>query len=406
MIHRPIEGLMDWLEEHVPEVRDLEVGTGGYSPLGHSPLALTGPERRAWYDRLSDRGFRVAAFNVSGNPLHPDPAIGGRHDSDLRRTIELAAELGVDRIVAMSGCPAAGPNASSAPHFAANAWLPDYAGVAEWQWEHRVGPYWQEIDELVGATSRELQICLELHPGAYVYNVETYVRLNARAPRIRVNLDPSHLFWQQMDPLLVIDRGSRPATLVDVARLVGVSASTVSNVVRGSNVVAAPTRRRVLAAIEELDYRPNALARQLLQGRATTVGIIARDLRNPFIAEMASLLEREVARLGFAAMFCATDGDPEREDQAIGLMLDNRVSGLVFLSLLGRPSLIAAKVGGRLPAVFVAAEEPWADSVTVDEHRGGEIVARHLVGLGHRRLAFLGPQQPDRADMRRLEGFL
>jgi len=206
MIHRPIEGLMDWLEEHVPEVRDLEVGTGGYSPLGHSPLALTGPERRAWYDRLSDRGFRVAAFNVSGNPLHPDPAIGGRHDSDLRRTIELAAELGVDRIVAMSGCPAAGPNASSAPHFAANAWLPDYAGVAEWQWEHRVGPYWQEIDELVGATSRELQICLELHPGAYVYNVETYVRLNARAPRIRVNLDPSHLFWQQMDPLLVIDR--------------------------------------------------------------------------------------------------------------------------------------------------------------------------------------------------------
>jgi len=204
----------------------------------------------------------------------------------------------------------------------------------------------------------------------------------------------------------VIERGSRPATLVDVARLVGVSASTVSNVVRGSNVVAAPTRRRVLAAIEELDYRPNALARQLLQGRATTVGIIARDLRNPFIAEMASLLEREVARLGFAAMFCATDGDPEREDQAIGLMLDNRVSGLVFLSLLGRPSLMAAKVGGRLPAVFVAAEEPWADSVTVDEHRGGEIVARHLVGLGHRRLAFLGPQQPDRADMRRLEGFL
>ena len=62
MIHRPIEGLMDWLEEHVPEVRDLEVGTGGYSPLGHSPLALTGPERRAWYDRMSDRGFRVAAF--------------------------------------------------------------------------------------------------------------------------------------------------------------------------------------------------------------------------------------------------------------------------------------------------------------------------------------------------------
>jgi LacI family transcriptional regulator len=145
------------------------------------------------------------------------------------------------------------------------------------------------------------------------------------------------------------------------------------------------------------------LARHLLQGRATTVGIIARDLRNPFFAEMASLVEREVARFGFAAMFCATEGDREREEQAVRLMLENRVSGLVFLD---RPELIGTKINGQIPAVFIAAEEPWADSVTVDEQRGGEIVARHLIGLGHKRLAFVGPQDPDRADARRLDGFL
>jgi LacI family transcriptional regulator len=204
----------------------------------------------------------------------------------------------------------------------------------------------------------------------------------------------------------VIERGSRPATLGDVAHFAGVSPSTVSNVVRGSDVVAAQTRRRVLNAIDQLGYRPNVLARHLLQGRATTIGIIARDLRNPFFAEMASLVEREVAGFGFATMFCATDGDPDREEQAIELMLDHRVSGLVILSFLSRPSLIGTTINGQMPVVFVAAEEPWADSVTVDEHRGGEIVARHLIDLGHRRLAFVGPQQQDRADARRLEGFL
>jgi LacI family transcriptional regulator len=203
-----------------------------------------------------------------------------------------------------------------------------------------------------------------------------------------------------------MERSRRLATLGDVAELAGVSRSTVSNVVRGSDVVATRTRRRVLLAIEELGYRPNALARQLLQGRATTIGIIARDLRNPFIAEMASLVEREVARFGFSAMFCATEGDSQREEQAVDVMLDNRVSGLVFLSFLDRPGLIGSRINGQIPAVFVAADEPWADSVTVDEHRGGELVARHLIELGHRHLAFLGPQHHDRADARRLEGFL
>jgi sugar phosphate isomerase/epimerase len=206
MIHRSLDELMDWLDEHVADVRHLEVGTGGYSPLGHSPLELDGPERRTWHDRLVQRGYGVSAFNVSGNPLHPNGAIAGRHDADLRRTIQLAGELGVERVVAMSGCPAAGPEPSSAPHFPANAWLPDYAGVAAWQWDNRVRPYWEEINELVTRVDPRIMICLELHPGAHVFNVESFLRLRAVAPAISVNLDPSHLFWQQMDPLKVVER--------------------------------------------------------------------------------------------------------------------------------------------------------------------------------------------------------
>ena len=205
MIHRSLDDLMDWLDAHAPDVRDLEVGTGGYSPLGHSPLAMGPRQRHAWHRRLLARGFTVSAFNVSGNPLHPSSPVAARHASDLRRTIELATELGVDRIVAMSGCPGAGPTDDAVPHFAANAWLPDYAGVAAWQWEQRVRPYWQDINEFVDRTDPDLMICLELHPGAHVFNVDTFTRLNEAAPRIGVNLDPSHLFWQRMDPLRVID---------------------------------------------------------------------------------------------------------------------------------------------------------------------------------------------------------
>src|SRR6266545_3930070 len=206
MIHRSIDDLMDWLDAAAPGVRDLEVGTGGYSPLGHSPLELSASGRRAWHARIVARGFRISAFNVSGNPLHPKAAIARRHDRDLRRTIELAAEVGVDRLVAMSGCPAAGPGRSAAPHFAANAWLPDYVGVRRWQFEQRVRPYWEEINALVARQAPALTICLELHPGAHVFNVDSFTTLHAAAPSLAVNLDPSHLFWQRMDPMAVIDR--------------------------------------------------------------------------------------------------------------------------------------------------------------------------------------------------------
>src|SRR6266540_4136239 len=75
MIHRSIDDLMDWLDAAAPDVRELEVGTGGYSPLGHSPLALSSAGRRVWHARITARGFRIAAFNVSGNPLHPKASI-------------------------------------------------------------------------------------------------------------------------------------------------------------------------------------------------------------------------------------------------------------------------------------------------------------------------------------------
>jgi sugar phosphate isomerase/epimerase len=209
LIHRSLDGVMDWLDERAPEIRDLEVATGGYSPPGHSPLGLSQQERRAWHAHIRSRGFEVVALNVSGNPLSPVAAVGRQHDQDLRAAIEAAAELAIPRVVAMSGTPAAGPGTSPAPHFAANAWLPDYRDIAEWQWEQRVRPYWEGIGDVLQRLDASPMVCLELHPGAYVFNVDTFLRLNAAVPAIGVNVDPSHLFWQGMDPLVVVERLGR-----------------------------------------------------------------------------------------------------------------------------------------------------------------------------------------------------
>src|SRR6267378_1534843 len=88
--------------------QDLELGVGGYSPAPHCPPSdlLGHPEAiRRLKSTVEDAGLGISALNVSGNPLHPKPDMAQRHDTDLRNAIRLAAELGVDRVVAMSGCP-------------------------------------------------------------------------------------------------------------------------------------------------------------------------------------------------------------------------------------------------------------------------------------------------------------
>jgi sugar phosphate isomerase/epimerase len=201
--------ILDWLPGAAPEVRALELGTGGYSTAPHCPRAeLLADEgaARALRDSIGERGLELAALNVSGNPLHPDPATGEAHARDLRETVELAVLLGVKRIVAMSGTPGPGPGEAVAPHFVAGAWLPDFEDVLDWQWEERILPFWTALGAEVAAADPELRICLELHPGTAVYNLQSYARLAAEVEGVAVNLDPSHFFWQEADPLLVMER--------------------------------------------------------------------------------------------------------------------------------------------------------------------------------------------------------
>jgi sugar phosphate isomerase/epimerase len=155
--------------------------------------------RREFAAAFTGRGLRIAALNCSAWPLHP--LVGKRHVELIRSTIRLAGELGVRKIVTMSGNPGDGPT-STAVNFTWYPWPADSMALLERQWTAAI-ELWQDLGLL--AEQAGVQLAFELHPLHLVYNVPTLERMrDAVGPVIGANLDPSHLFWQGMDPLAVV----------------------------------------------------------------------------------------------------------------------------------------------------------------------------------------------------------
>src|SRR5437764_10967426 len=176
-------------------------------------------------------------------------------------------------------------------------------------------------------------------------------------------------------PPMAVPHDSAPAmrrhpTILDVASHAGVSKSTVSNVVRGLPGVSDATRRRVRAAIDELGYRPNVLARQLVQQRTSMLGVVVGDLANPFFAEMAKSVERHAAARGYTAMFCNTEGDSQSERAGVETLLEYRVAGIVFLAFSGESRTMQETLEHQVPVVFLSCKADWGDVVSVDDELG------------------------------------
>jgi sugar phosphate isomerase/epimerase len=204
----PLDDVLAALRARVPSVSGLELASGGYPPTPHCDRALLlrdAAARTRWRDAIESRGFRVAALNAWGNPLHPDVRLARRHDRDLRESIRLAAELGVERVLALAGCPGDGGR----PRFAAGGWLPYLEGEHERQWREAGEPYWRDLAEFARREHPGVTICIELHPGTLVYNAATFEELVACGDNLAANIDPSHFFWMGMDPLAVTARLGR-----------------------------------------------------------------------------------------------------------------------------------------------------------------------------------------------------
>jgi sugar phosphate isomerase/epimerase len=199
--------LFAWCAEH--GVKDVELGIGAWGPWPrpHLDLANIGSEaeRVRLRGELSEFGLTLSAVNAAGNLLHPDPA--KRHDAQSRfdAAVSLAQAMKVDRVVTMSGCPA-GPGGGGLSVFPCWATSADDERLFDWQMANEVGPFWRATSERLAKEAPGLRVCLELHPGVSVFSTASFEALMKHVGlNVGLNLDPSHFWWQGIDPLTVVE---------------------------------------------------------------------------------------------------------------------------------------------------------------------------------------------------------
>jgi sugar phosphate isomerase/epimerase len=197
---RPFEEALDLFVS--VGLQAVEVGTGGFMGNVHAkPGELLTDEGKlqAFCRTVESHGLVISGLSCSGNPLHPRDDIARQHRRDFRDTVLLAERLGVAAVGAFSGCPGDGEGAQH-PNWVTSTFPGEFREILDWQWNEKVIPYWRE--EVAFCREHGVKVAIELHPGFVCFNPSTLLRLrDAVGDTIGVNFDPSHLWWQQVDPL-------------------------------------------------------------------------------------------------------------------------------------------------------------------------------------------------------------
>jgi LacI family transcriptional regulator len=183
-------------------------------------------------------------------------------------------------------------------------------------------------------------------------------------------------------------------SLKDVARETGLGLGTVSRALSGHPNVKAETRRRVEAAARSLGYQSNGLARALRSNRSNTVGLIIPDLENEFYTTAASVVQEVLAEEGCRLVLCCSDNQPDTDLVLLGSLIESRVDGIAHVPCTAEGSDPIRSLNPHLPIVEYARRSSArnVDSVLGDDERGGALLTRHLIDLGHRSLAMIaGP---------------
>lgn len=205
-----------------------------------------------------------------------------------------------------------------------------------------------------------------------------------------------------------LSSGRRRPTMIDVARAAGVGLTTVSRVVNRDAAVRPATAARVFAAIEELGYRRNDLARSLRPAQASsTVGLIIGDIGNPFFAEIARGAEDVARHHGFLVIAGSSGEDPERERELVAALVAKRVEGLLLVAAGTDHAYLAREIAGGLPVVFV--DRPprglVADAVVLDNRQSARRGVRQLLDADHRRIVLLADDADIHTAAERISGY-
>ncbi len=197
-------------------------------------------------------------------------------------------------------------------------------------------------------------------------------------------------------------------TIRDVASKAEVSIATVSRVVNGNRPVHQDIRERVLKAIEELDYRPNYLARALRQHNTSMIGLIIPDNSNPFYAEVARAIEDAGFVAGYSVILCNTDLSEEKQQAYVDVLLSHKVDGVIFIDIKNTISKAFKRIlAADIPAVLANADRPIPamDQVMVDNHQGGYLAGQYLLRLNHQHIGCITLFPPHVYQSSRIVGF-
>ncbi|HEY9282867.1 MAG TPA: LacI family DNA-binding transcriptional regulator [Pyrinomonadaceae bacterium] len=197
------------------------------------------------------------------------------------------------------------------------------------------------------------------------------------------------------------------SSIRDVARAAGVSTATVSHVINNTRFVSEEVRARVLAAVERCGYYPNAHARSLASGRSHTLGLVISDIANPFFPELVKSIEDAAFEHGYDVVLSNTNYDPERTSRYVRRLIERKVAGVALMTSELDSALISEMARREVAVVFLdlGRPGPHMSNLCVDYEAGIEEAIRHLVGLGHRRIAFVGGPAHLRSAAKRSEAF-
>jgi len=196
-------------------------------------------------------------------------------------------------------------------------------------------------------------------------------------------------------------------SIKDIARIVGVSHSTVSRALRASPVVSAETADRIRRVASKQGYRASLIGRSLVMRRSMSVGCVATDIADPFVAEVMDGIEEEANRQGYAVFLASSHGNPKREIDVVRSFHERRVDGVIVPASRVGPLYLPHLAQLQIPVVLINSQHPGAytHSVSIDNAGAASRLTSHLLELGHRRVAYIGNLHGNQSDADRLSGY-
>lgn len=182
----------------------------------------------------------------------------------------------------------------------------------------------------------------------------------------------------------------------DIAKSAGVSQATVSRVISGNTFVAPEIRMKVMEWVRKLDYHPNIIAQSLVGSRSFLIGVIIRDISNPFFSEIIKAVESEATKYSYSIILCNTEGNLEKEKKYINVLKSYKADGILMVPSDMNLKNYKSMQKGDIPVVVITLDVPGFSCISISHYNAGKDVARHLINIGCSKFVFVGTEEDEK----------